>query len=68
MKVMVLLFEVIKSGKVMMYTQDEVCIPSPELLQEMAAMGYTFRKDKKTWNPPTKRRQQKRKVANVEEK
>ena len=65
---MVLHFEVIRNGTVMMYTYDESCIPSLEILRDMATVGYTFRKDNKTWNLPTKHGKQKKKAVSGEEK
>jgi len=63
-----MLFQVMRNDTVMMSTTYEECIPSPDVLQQMIAAGYTFRKDNKAWNPPTKQGKSKKKVVKREEK
>ena len=55
-----MLFEVIRDGAVMMHTNDEKCIPTPELLREMADAKYGFRKNGKSFKPPAKRNKKKK--------
>lgn len=64
---MAMLFEVMRNTTVMMSTTYEECIPSPDVLQQMIAAGYTFRKNKKTWNPIIKRNKKKKKVIECDE-
>ena len=63
-----MLFQVMRNNTVLMSTTYEECIPSPDVLQQMIAAGYTFRKDNKAWNPPTKQGKSKKKVVKREEK
>ena len=61
-----MLFEVIRNKKVLMSTAYEECIPPPEVLQQMVAAGYTFRKDNKAWKPPIERKKSKKKNNDID--
>ena len=55
-----MLFEVIRDGKVLLSTDHEECIPTPEELCQMMDAGYLFRKEGKP-HKPNKRKTQKKK-------
>ena len=48
-------FEIIRDGKIIMSTNHEECIPSPEELRCMMEAGHSFNKDGKAYKPPKAR-------------
>jgi hypothetical protein len=46
-----MIFQVIRNGAVMMWTDHENCVPDKETCLGMLKVGYTFKVDGKVYNP-----------------
>ena len=58
-----MLFEVLRNGKVLMYTNHVECMPPPEILLAMMDSGHTFRMHGKPYKPPKARERKANNVA-----